>query len=531
MMKNRPSPADKVKKAKLDPMYLSEILGYDFHLVPHGADLVDSVGPKVVESDKAGEMVPLFELDGKKNRLVLWARGHFKTSAVVLKIVQLILCYPDIRILLMQGTVKNSRGLLREVKSHFDGQNQRSKLPTLFPKFCNTDTRMGTAEGFVSPARNRTHLKEWTVGIASPKSVKTGSHFDVMFADDLVTDQNFRSKEQQEKTIEDFKNYTPLVEPGGYRTVSGTRYTFADLYGHLIREDTERREWDISIRTCWKDGSRVNGVLFPQVKTEDGRTIGFTPELLDKICKDDPAIFSCQYLNQPLLAGTQLFSEPMLMGACRVYAPKQYELLGPATLFLDLAASKRAESDHSVVLCGRLDTMGQMYVCDIRSDHYSPLQLAHAVLEMALIHKPQTVQIEGTAAGTYFIEYLRMIAESKGIVLQIMPMKVSNTKDAKHLRISAIEGVIRQRRLFFLTCLPRWEEIVEQFTTFPRGRHDDEIDTISLMVQFYTQNAGAFMVHPVQSFMQFITRSESSPLIVEAFKEVDDLESVGGFLS
>src|SRR5208282_733899 len=167
----------------------------DFSSVNHGIDLIRSVGPDVTETEKLGEPAQFFELDAIKNRLVLWSRGHFKTSAVVLKIVQLVLCYPDIRILLMQSTVKNSRGLLREVKSHFNGQNQMSKLPTLFPEFCNTETRMGTAEGFVSPARKRTHLKEWTVGIASPKSVKTGQHYDAMFADDLVNDQNFRSKE------------------------------------------------------------------------------------------------------------------------------------------------------------------------------------------------------------------------------------------------------------------------------------------------------------------------------------------------
>ncbi len=35
------------------------------------------------------------------------------------------------------------------------------------------------------------------------------------------------------------------------------------------------------------------------------RTIGFTEELLDKIQKDDPATFSCQYINEPLVAGQQ----------------------------------------------------------------------------------------------------------------------------------------------------------------------------------------------------------------------------------
>lgn len=518
-------------KTKFDPMYLSKILGYNFHEVPQGADLVKAIGPEIVESDKLGEPTPLFDLPGNKNRLILWARGHYKTSAVVLKIVQLILCYPDIRVLLMQSTVKNSRGLLREVKSHFDGQNQMSKLPTLFPEFCNTDTRMGTAEGFVSPGRKRTHLKEFSVGIASPKSVKTGMHFEAMYADDLCNDQNFRSKDQQLKTIEDFGNYAPLIDPGGYKVVTGTRYSFGDLYGHIIREDAERREWDISVRTCWKDNDRSKGPLFPQIKTDDGRTIGFTDEILEKIRKDDPAIFSCQYLNQPLIAGTQLFTEAMLMGACKLYTRDQYPLLGPATLFVDLGGHKK-DNDHSVVVCGRLDGNAQMYVCDIRSGNKSQLDLAHTIIEMALIHQPLTIQVEATSAGNYFIEYMKMVGASKGVVLPIMPLKVSNVKDAKDLRISAIEGVLRLKRLFFLVGLPKWPDIVEQFTQWPRGRHDDEIDTIGLMIQYYTQNVDLFSYRPVHSFYDYITKSLPTTFVTEAItQEASDTESCGGFLT
>jgi phage terminase large subunit-like protein len=517
-------------KAKFDLLYLSELLGYNFHEVEHGAELLAVMGPHIQESEKLGDPVPLFDLEGKKNRLVLWPRGHYKSSAAALKIVQLILCYPDIRILVMQGTVKNTRGFLREIKSHFDGNNQMSKLPTLFPEFCNTDTRMGTAEGFISPARKRTHLKESTVSVASPKSVKTGMHFEMLFGDDLCNDQNFRSRELQEKAIDEFKNYTPLVDPGGYKVVTGTRYSFADLYGHLIREDAERREWDISVRTCWVDNDRSKGVIFPQIKTEDGRTVGFTADLLDKIRQDDPAIFSCQYLNQPLIAGTQLFTEEMLMKACKIYKPAQYPLLGPASLFVDLGGHKR-DNDPSVILCSRTDGMGQMYVCDLRSGTKSQLDIVHSIIELAFIHKPQCVYVEGTAAGNYFIEYLRMVLQSKGIVLQIEPIKVSNVKDAKDLRVSAIEGVIRLKKLYFLVGLPKWEDIVEEFTQWPRGRHDDHIDTIGLMVQHYTKNVDIYTTRPVQSFYQFIVRSEPTNLITETFKEVSDEESCGGFLS
>lgn len=518
-----------------DPMKLSEALGYDFHLVGHGLDLIRSVGPAIVPATPgvmSSEPVPLFELnEKKKSRLVLWSRGHYKTSAVALYMVNLILAYPDIRILMMQSTAKNTRGLLREVKSHFDGTNEKSTLPRDFPKWCKTKTRLGTADGFISPARKRTHLKDMTVTVAGSKTVKTGQHFDFQFYDDLVNDQNFRNQEIQERLIEDFDRYTALLDPGGFKTVTGTRYSFGDLYGYLIRRDAERNEWDISVKTCWKDDVEANGPFFPRLALEGRNPIGFTTEMLKAIQADNPASFSCQYLNQPLIAGNQLFTQELLMSKVRMVTPERIPTLGPSILFLDLANSKRTEADHSVIVCGR-QTVGRMYVCDVRAGKYSPLQLAHNTIEMVLRHRPSAVFIEGTPAGNYFIEYLRVIAAAKGIVLPIEPIKVTNNKDAKHLRISSIEGVLKNDSLFFLAGLPGWEEIVEQFTQFPRGRHDDEIDTISLMVQYYTQNSEIFMHRPVQTLMQYITRPTPLIDIVERqFSPAIDEESCGAYFA
>lgn len=521
---------EKRRRCLFDPMYLSEVLGYNFHEVAHGPALVAAIGPAIKESDKLGEALPLFELDAIKSRLILWSRGHFKTSAVALYIVNLILAYPDIRIVIMQATVKNTKGLLREIKSHFDGNNERSKLPQIFPGHCKTKSRLGTSDTFISPARKRTHLKEATVTVASPKSYKAGQHYDFEFFDDLVNEKNYKNQQLQENLIEEFNHLTPLLEPGGYKTTTGTRYSFGDLYGYIIKRDLGRNEWSISVRNCWKDGDRKNGVLFPQVTSSDGRVLGFTPELLDSIEKDGPVTFSFQYLNQPIAAGRALFTDEMLMRACRAVGPENYPLLGASVLFIDLASSKSQRADNSVVVCGR-QADGVMYVCDIRSGQWdSTFTIANHVIDMVLKHRPSSVRIEGTAAGKYFIDYLKLIAAGKGIVIPIEPIKVSNQPDAKDLRIGAIEGVLRTGKLCFLLGLPNWVELTKQFVQWQpgyRGRHDDEIDTIGLMVQFYTQNTDVFAYRPTQSLHDYITRQTPLPALVQAAYTPTDEETCG----
>ena len=491
MSEGRKTPLEAKRATLFEPLYLSEVLGYDFHFCAHGQELIDSVGPRILENpEKLLEPVKFSDLSSVKSRLTLWSRGHFKTSAVVLYIVNLILAYPNIRILIMQSTAKNARGLLAEIKSHFDGKNGRSRLSKNFPQFCH-DRRLGTADAFTTPARTRTY-KEATVTIAGGRTSKAGQHYDFIFADDLVTEQNYRNQELQEKLIVDFNHYSSLLSgTAGYKSVTGTRYSFGDLYGHIIRKDAERREWAISIKNCWKDQeSPKGGVLFPEVEAEPGRNIGFTIDQLLAMQTDDPETFSCQYLNQPLIASQQIFNELMLMSAVKPVDTRGE--FTPTIFFCDLAKSATLRADKNVLVAGCTDGSGRMYVRDIRSGLYSPLQFAHVILEAALLHRPQRILIEGTAAGHYFIEYLRVIANSKGMLLNISDIKVKNHKDAKRLRISALEAPLKSGRLFFLAGLPGWTDLVQQFCEFPRGAHDDEIDTISLMAQHYQYQQQGF---------------------------------------
>src|SRR6266704_1068039 len=208
--------------------------------------------------------------------MTLWSRGHLKTSPLALYIVQLILPYPDIRILIMQSTALNARGLLAEIKSHFDGKNPRSGLAKDFSSYCK-DTRLGDATKFTTPARTRV-VKEATVTVAGGRTSKAGQHYDFIFADDLVTEQNFRNQELQEKLIVDFNHYSSLLAgTSGYKTVTGTRYSFGDLYGHIIAKDAgrEQNEWAVSVKNCWKNQKDPReGPLFPQFEAEHGRNLG-----------------------------------------------------------------------------------------------------------------------------------------------------------------------------------------------------------------------------------------------------------------
>lgn len=491
--------------ARTDKLYLAELLAYDFQPDVH-TDLFDTY----IKFDRTK---PYFEQDKQKHRLILWSRAFYKTTSTIVEMVQTILNFPDVSIMIMQSTVGKSKELLGQVKGHFDGTNLNSKLNTLFDDFCQP--KLGTANAFTIRTRKRSR-KDPTVFVASPRSSKAGLHPDVGFFDDLVTEQNYRNPELLKKVIEDFSHYTPLVNNGGYFYVTGTRYTFGDLYEHLIRTNTDGK-WKITVKGCWQEdrnGNRIGDSNFPKHKLTKGpragETIGISLEELLAIQRENPETFAAQYLNRPIAAGHQLFTEQLILGAVRAKNPNS--TVGPKILFVDLAEGRDPKADKRVVLAGcQID--GCPTLCEVRSGRWSTLQIAQHILEMALIHRPLKVFIEGSPGSTFFIDYLNMISRDKNVFLSVEKIKVSNAKGAKHLRIAAIPGAIITNRLRFLNgCAaggenaPTWVDLVEQFTQYPKGKHDDEIDTLSLMVQFY---AGQISIYqpPVASNLPFFLRT------------------------
>lgn len=456
-------------RAKTDKMFLArEVLAYDFQDDVH-QELFDQYIPY-------DEAIPWVEQAPIKNRLILWSRGMYKSTSIVVEIIQAILNFPDIRILIMQGGLKTTRGLLKEIAAHFQGLAPRSKLMELFPEYCGDKKALKlTQDTFTTTARTKLHLQQATVNVASPKAIKTGQHYECGFFDDLVHAENYRSKTQLSKAEADFKMCIPLIDPGGYRFVTGTRYAFGDMYENIIRHN--KGEWIISLKTCWADDGKTP--RFTQRKANDGRLIGFTREGLLQIQQDDPGMFASQYLNSPIAEGQQLFTEQMLLAAC--VPPDQTPLLSQTVLFVDCATTDSAWSDDSVIIAGKTDALGKMYVVDIAGGQWLPDVFARQVIMMTLKHRPLRVLIEKSASGMYMESMLRMVAGQMGVILPIQLVPCKNVKDAKAIRISALQAYLRTGRLKFFMGLPCWDKVVKQFTEFPRGKHDDYCDTIALM--------------------------------------------------
>lgn len=521
--------ADRLR-CKTDPIYLSEIMGLDLVENPHRY-LFD-------QFLKMKPGVPLHELDTvKKKRMVLWSRGHFKTVSVRVFETQAILNYPDIRICFLTGSDDLAKRQLSSLKGIFERPTERFKY--LFPEYVfvsrqNKKTKiwsdyqdeMGSAHEFVVPARVSTVFAEPTFWISTAKTTKAGSHADIIVVDDLVNEVNSRSAPQLEKSYQDYLAIVPVLDPLGYIICTGTRYSFGDAYERIMENAQEAGEssvWKFSVQGCYSEGNCKNcqhpevahdrnvnilqppctsvgcqckgfesdgcrGVLFPQVDTRDGRRkIGFTFDMLEKIKAElGPQNFANQYLNKPLAAETQVFTETLIGGQTihDVNLVPGYQA-GATFVIGDLAYGDEATSDWSVLYACR-QYQSRLYVFQCLAGRWQSHELVSNIIKILLdpTVRPQAMYLEKTLGTTHLLDLVTARANQIGLQrLPIQLIKTNQRKGAKGLRISNIQEALKSKRLWLFAGMPYYQDLVNQLVKFPRTKKDDFADCLGLAVE------------------------------------------------
>lgn len=178
-----------------------------------------------------------------KATLQLAFRGAGKTtSCTVLKAIHMIVKDRNIRIALVSKTKGNSQGFLKEIKGHLE---TNEKLIEIFGKFYDPHTVTKWDDSAIEVVGRTEVHKEPTITCLGIETAIASKHYDVHLVDDLVDEENSRTQYMRDKIKSWFYQVLePTLNPPhpqkphcGESHRLGTRYHYADIYGH------------------WKDGS------------------------------------------------------------------------------------------------------------------------------------------------------------------------------------------------------------------------------------------------------------------------------------
>lgn len=441
------------------------ILGYDL--------LIERVHRPVCDHFVQKDPYKAFtDQDICKSRLLLDPRGHFKTSIAIADNIQWMLNFPNITILKVSGTQQLTQRIVGEMKDHF---LTNSRFRQVYPDFVPQEGKeFGNMSCFTIPARTGI-IREPTISIATIESVKAGSHYWLIDGDDVVNEVNSLNREQLQATITRWNHIRPLLNPGGYRQLEGTRYDWSDLYGDVIERN--KGAWKIFERSCWTE--KENGekdLLFPE---------RFTLAELEQIRSEDPYLFSCQYLQKPQRTEEEHFPMAALMS----HTVQTQLIPSNLTQFLvfDLAFTSNKLSDYTVGVFGGYDQNGGLWVFDIMRGRWSPYTIIDMIIHGYRRWSVQRVGIEDAAGSELLLPGLDAKCRELSISVPVdwIPMgRRKSSPDATRRRVESLSSLLKENKLWFNASMPFLKDMYMELHRFPNYKNDDIAVAISLLLWY-----------------------------------------------
>jgi predicted phage terminase large subunit-like protein len=415
--------------------------------------------------DKVHDEVEVFLAKPASKKALLIPRNHLKTSMVTIgKTIQYILRNPNVRVLIANQVWDMSRKMLSEIK----GQLEISNLPKVFGEFRSESWNQ---DAIVVRGRTKA-LKEPTILTTGIEAETTGGHFDVIILDDLVGHQNCQTPEQREKAKRFRRSMINLLEPGGVLIEVGTRWHLDDTFSEVFEKESEY--YDIMIRKVIENGRIIFPKKFNQAWNPTTKTFSQVPytcmDFIDHLKKSmTPAEFAAQYLNNPIDEENQLFKPAYFK-----YYDRRPERLY-ISMTLDPAISEKQAADYFAInVCG-MDENYNIYVLDTLKGHWKVSEQVDNIFSMYEKWKPSAVGLEVIAYQKALKGWLEEKMRQRGVHFPITELK-RNTNESKEFRIKAMEPFYREGKVFHASWMKGLEE---ELLTFPKGKHDDEIDALA----------------------------------------------------
>ncbi len=320
----------------------------------------------------------------RKRKLVLMPRHSYKTTLITVgKVIQKICQNPNIRILIDSETHGQSVDMLRMIKEHLTGN---AKLIGMFGEFKKGDSKnkqIWKGDSIVISQRTGV-FREPTVRAGSVGKVNVGDHYDLIISDDWVSDKNTTTSDQIKKVIDHWKAIHSVLTPTGELLIIGTRWSYDDLYGHIIDNEELYKEYLPFIRSAYKE----NGDLF------------FPEELTQAFLETQRKtqgeyMFSCLYLNDPLPVSSQDFQEEWIKSYKLVRVLKEKDL--EFYFAVDPAISQNKSACDSVIIVVGIDSENNMYVVDYTRKKLKPNEIIEETYLWAEEYEPEQVGVEMNA--------------------------------------------------------------------------------------------------------------------------------------
>jgi len=338
-----------------------------------------------------------------------------------------------------------------------------------------------------SAARNRWDIKDhqggmMTAGVGGPI---TGKGADLLIIDDPVKNAEEANSQTSRQKIWDWYKSTAYtrLEPNGAIILIMTRWHETDLAGMIL--ENSKKDWKILKLPALAEGNDPLGrkpgeALWPE---------RFNSKRLQETKTDIGSYyFSAMYQQRPQPLGGGLLKLDWI----KQYRPDELPNIEDLNVYQgwDLAISTKETADYTVcTTIGVLDEK-HIYVLDWYRDRITFPTQVKLVKKLAKKWDPLQIGIESNAYQTALPQELKENS--------MLPIKeIKQTKD-KVTRIQSGLIYFEQGKILLPKKHPELENFTNEYVYFPKGKHDDMLDSMELTLQLtkeqYYENMDPYLI-------------------------------------
>lgn len=383
---------------------------------------------------------------------------------------------PDARILIASNVIDNAAKMVHKIKDEWmNNERLKAAFPEIIPDFNKTRWSDHAAE--VKRNIKATEATYTAVGVGG--SV-ISQHFDQIIEDDLVyaKKDDFSGMELM-PSQEDIDNaigwhkltYSLLANPKtGCMTNVGTRWAPLDVINYIRKYEPHYK--------CFEIAATKNG-KWPIIDNNDCNwPERYDVETMQQIfVSQGTRIAETQYLNRPTSTEDKGFQVEYINQHTSYHFeyPKDIVL----KTIVDLAGWGDSKGTaRNVILTGGRDSNNHIWIARVDAGRFDPTE----VIDLFRTHSKQfdsKVHIEEIQYQRAIRHFAKQEMERTGDTYMIERLRYDGRKNAKELRIKAIEPVVSNGMLHVLSHM---KALMEEFEFYPRSRTVDILDCIGYLL-------------------------------------------------
>lgn len=251
-----------------------------------------------------------------------------------------------------------------------------------------------------------------------------------------------------------------MPKENGFYTVKNPLKTYQTKYAGLWRSIKFRAHNDDFSEILWPD--RWNADQLKELRA-------------DYIARGLPEQYSQEYLNIPIDESTAYFKR----NDFQPETPDDKKKVLNYYISGDFAISEKERADYTVFAIGGMDENGVLHIRNIIRDRMDGEQIVETMIGLQKVYQPIAFGIEETQITKAIGPYLNRAMIESNTFINIVPMKPHKTD--KLTRAQSIRARMRAGGVKFDKSADWYSVLEDECMSFPRARHDDQVDALSYL--------------------------------------------------